>query len=129
MEKELFKNPKNHNQIITNFLRIGSADGNTTRFNYAWTCGINFQGIIPSREKGIAGIAFQQAINSNTFRLSKQIDSISTLKSEYGIELTYQDFVTPWLTLQPDVQYIFNPGATPGIKNALVIGLRAQIYL
>ena len=37
------------------------------------------------------------------------------------MELTYQAQVTPWLSVQPDVQYIFNPsggvlnpnGATP----------------
>jgi porin len=54
---------------------------------------------------------------------------------ESFVELTYQYQVTPWLQLQPDVQYVFNPGAGVAdpnnppqrIKNELVLGLRANI--
>lgn len=55
--------------------------------------------------------------------------------SESFVELTYQYQMTPWLQLQPDVQYVFNPGAgvaNPNdpvhrIKNELVLGLRTNI--
>ena len=51
------------------------------------------------------------------------------------LEMTYQYQVRPWLQLQPDLQYVFNPGgglANPNdaghnIKNELVLGLRANI--
>lgn len=54
---------------------------------------------------------------------------------ETFIEMTYQYQVTPWLQLQPDVQYVFNPGAGVAdpndplqrIKNELVLGVRANI--
>ena len=29
-----------------------------------------------------------------------------------------------WLTLQPDVQYVMNPGTNPAVRNAWVVGLR-----
>ena len=35
--------------------------------------------------------------------------------TETFVELTYQFTVTPWWQLQPDFQYIFNPGG--GIQN------------
>jgi len=51
--------------------------------------------------------------------------------------LTYQYQVAPWWMLQPDVQYVINPGAgLPGpsngnqaapLRNALTMGLRAAI--
>ena len=53
--------------------------------------------------------------------------------TEELIELTYQAQVTPWLQLQPDLQYVINPGAgvqnpddpTRNLSNALVAGVRA----
>jgi porin len=58
-----------------------------------------------------------------------------TQSGETYVEATYQYQVYPWLQLQPDVQYIFNPGggvanpsvAGQNIKNELVLGLRANI--
>jgi porin len=55
--------------------------------------------------------------------------------SEAYVEATYQYQVTPWLQLQPDIQYVFNPGggvANPNspnerIKNELVVGARTNI--
>jgi porin len=44
-----------------------------------------------------------------------------------ALEFTYQSQVTKWLTLQPDRQFIINPGATKDLNNALVIGARAAI--
>lgn len=55
--------------------------------------------------------------------------------SETYVEASYQYQVTPWWQLQPDVQYVFNPGAgianpndpTQQVKNETVIGLRTNI--
>ena len=54
--------------------------------------------------------------------------------NEWMSELTYQYQVKPWFVLQPDIQYIYNPGAgipNPNsltgarIQNELVAGVRA----
>jgi porin len=55
--------------------------------------------------------------------------------SEKYVETTYQYQLRPWWQLQPDIQYVFNPGAgvidpttpTRRIPNELVIGLRTNI--
>jgi porin len=57
--------------------------------------------------------------------------------SETYVEATYQRQLTPWLQIQPDVQFVFNPGggiANPQtgnsrVGNELVAGLRANILL
>ena len=41
---------------------------------------------------------------------------------ELVLELTYKFQITPWWQLQPDFQYIFNPGG--GIANPNVPGRR-----
>jgi porin len=55
--------------------------------------------------------------------------------SETFIEATYQYAYTPWCTLQPDIQYVINPGGgipnpnAPGqtVHNELVLGTRVNI--
>jgi porin len=55
--------------------------------------------------------------------------------SETYVEATYQYQLRPWWQLQPDLQYVFNPGAgiadssdpTHRIRNELVLGLRTNI--
>ena len=42
------------------------------------------------------------------------------------IELTYSTQLTDWLRVQPDVQYVINPGADRSLDNALVIGIRFE---
>jgi porin len=43
------------------------------------------------------------------------------------LEWTYQMALAPWLTLQPDVQYIIQPSGMSDIPNALVIGMQLAI--
>lgn len=54
--------------------------------------------------------------------------------SETFIEVTYQYQVAPWLQLQPDFQYVFNPGGgianaggTARVKDEAVLGVRTNI--
>ena len=55
--------------------------------------------------------------------------------SEKFIELTYQYQVRPWVQVQPDIQYVFRPGAgvssaddaTKRVKDELVVGVRTNI--
>ncbi len=53
---------------------------------------------------------------------------------ETYVEVTYQYAATPWMLVQPDAQYVFNPGAglanpsdTGKIGNELVLGVRTII--
>jgi porin len=56
-------------------------------------------------------------------------------RSETVIEATYQYQVTPWWQIQPDIQYVFNPGSgivnpdnlSQKVKNEAVLGVRTTI--
>lgn len=125
-QKQLYNNS---GKVLTGFLRVGKTDANTERFTYAWSTGINYEGLFPSRSKGIVGLAFQQAVNSKKFRQDQFNESIDIPHSEYGVELLYQDHVAPGIMLQPDLQYILNPssGASKISSHALVIGFRTEL--
>jgi porin len=43
------------------------------------------------------------------------------------IELGYAAQLTPWLVLEPDVQYVIRPGAGGALRNALVLGTQIVI--
>jgi len=47
--------------------------------------------------------------------------------SETDVEFTYQAVLTPWFTIQPDVQVIFNPANSISRDTALVVGTRAVV--
>ena len=83
---------------------------------------------------GYAHVSKQAAaLDQDTAYFSNQFQPVR--HSETFLEATYQYQWRPWFQLQPDLQYVFSPGAgvvdpsTPGqrIKNELVLGLRANI--
>ena len=47
--------------------------------------------------------------------------------SEMVIEATYKAQLTPWWTLQPDLQIIVTPGGERNCANAIVVGLRTAV--
>ncbi|MFZ4761958.1 MAG: carbohydrate porin [Alphaproteobacteria bacterium] len=115
------------NDNITAFARLGFADGDVNQFNYAWSTGIVYKQIFPSREQGQLGVAIHGAHNSSPYKKSQLAAATPVDNSEHGIEVTYSDQLTPWLKIQPDVQYIINPGTTPNVDDALIIGTRLTI--
>ena len=85
---------------------------------YFASVGANYQGLLPSRGKDTAAFAvyyggFSRDLPSQTH--------------EVALEWTYAIAVAPWLTVQPDVQYIVRPNGRPGIPNALVVGVQIAI--
>lgn len=50
-------------------------------------------------------------------------------RAETAIELSYAHRVSDWLTLQPDLQYVVNPGWDRSRDDAFVAGVRVQFTL
>ncbi len=46
--------------------------------------------------------------------------------AETAFEITYSDNVTPFLTVQPDVQMVVNPAGDTGRDPVVVVGLRVR---
>ena len=46
---------------------------------------------------------------------------------EINLELTYFANITSHLSIQPDIQYVINPGLDGSLDNALVFGIRLQL--
>lgn len=50
-------------------------------------------------------------------------------RAETALELTVAKALTPWLSIQPDLQYVIDPGAAPGVEDALAAGLRVTLSI
>jgi porin len=89
--------------------------------------GLTYKGLIPSRDNDTIGIAFDYAQLSGGAQQAAIVSGSVGVGAEMVLEVTYQAQITKWLSMQPDVQFVINPGGNQDLKNALVIGLRTAI--
>jgi len=95
--------------------------------NFYFDTGLSYKGLIPTRDNDTVGVGFGYAQLSNGARSGLAEEGGSPVGAEMVLEFTYQAAITPWLVVQPDVQYIINPGGATDLGNALVVGGRASI--
>lgn len=108
---------------VNGFLRYGMANDELNAFDRYLGAGVVAAGLISSRPDDEFGLALASARTGGPFR--RAVGGADS--RETSIELTYSAQVTNWLRIQPDIQFVVNPGADPGLKNALVIGLRFEL--
>jgi len=75
-------------------------------------------------EKHEIGLAVAHAQLGDPGRLATLAAEGGADRAETTIELTYARKVLPWVTVQPDLQYVINPGWVPSRDDALVVGMR-----
>ena len=126
-EQMIFKeNKKDENDMqgLTLFGQAGISPSNRNDMSKYIGGGLHYIGPIPKRDKDRAGIA----IANGTFasRLNDVGSDYGTRNgSETVLEAFYRIQVSPWFYLQPDVQFIMNPGGA--YQNSVAIGLRSVI--
>ena len=112
---------------VDGFMNLGVANGSVNRFDKTASAGINILGILANRPNDRLGFAFNVAHNGDQYK-QLQTSTGSTPKStEMDYELTYRAVINDWLTFQPDIQYIANPGTDGSRKNSLVFGAHFEI--
>ena len=103
------------------FLQLGLADDTANRIDWYLGAGVTATGVVPGREEDVLGLAVAVAVNGDEFRDRNP----GFERHETAIELTWLMPLTEQFSIQPDVQYILNPGAGPDIDDALQVGFRA----
>jgi len=109
------------------FARAGWSDGRTTPFAGGVQFGVTGQGIVPARPDSQLSIGVASADLSTPYRQANPAGEPALGGSEGMVELTYSDRVLPFLTLQPDVQYVRRPGGLRDADDAVILGLRAIV--
>ncbi len=108
------------------FFRPSLADGNTKQAQYAYEVGMVGSKWVKNRPDSEIGVGLSQAINAEKYQRAAIAAGSFDEHSEFVIEAYYRDKLIPGLSVQPDFQYIINPGSASGVKNAVAFGLRTD---
>ena len=115
-------------QSLDFFLRYGVANPSINQVNRYFGAGLVYSGFMPSSPGDSIGLAIADAHAGKDYRDSVGATGASG-KREVNIELTYRTEIIPRLAIQPDIQYIINPGMVRNLNDALVFGLRMELTL
>lgn len=117
----VFKENKDEedSQGLTFHGQFGYTPGDRSEISHFYSSGLSYQGLIPHRNEDFIGIGFATA------DLSKNLKITENKTVETALEVFYRIQLTPFLAIQPDLQFIFNPYGIE--KNALAIGVRTII--
>lgn len=100
---------------------------NRNAVDFYWNSGVSYKGLIPGRDEDTCGIAFALASPSRGADAALRDEGLAAQAAEMVLETTYQCVLTPWCFVQPDIQYIINPGSTSHLSNAFVLGARFSV--
>ena len=119
--------PHGDDRGLSIFGRLGFADSGINQLSTYAGFGGAYLGLFAGRDEDVLGLAVAHAVNGQSFKKTQILSGAPSDKAETSIELTYRAQLTPWLALQPDAQWIINPGTDPALRDALAIGLRFEI--
>jgi porin len=127
MEKTLYHPGGDADRHLDGFIRFARGNEEVNQFLYSGSVGLAYTGPLESRKEDVAGLTFHGARNGSPYRSAAIAGGSPVETGEWGTELTYSAQVTPWLSVQPDVQYIRDPGTNPLIEEAVIAGLRTKV--
>ena len=106
------------------FLQVGAARKDRNQIaNYIGT-GVYYAGL-PGRADDVFAVGLAQARNSQAYRTVNPGGE----RDETILEINYMMQITPWLIIQPALQYVMDPSMDPTIPNALVASARLKAAL
>jgi porin len=121
-DQYLYQSKENPKEGVGLFGQFGISDGNPNRLYWMAFGGVGGRGLIPGRSRDNWGAGFYYAAPSTD--LKNSLESIKTIRNEYGFEAFYNFSVTPWFVLGADFQ-IIKPSLAD--DTAVFPGLRAVI--
>ena len=126
-ERQLYREKDDPAQGFSVFGRIGLADEKVNPAYLYTGAGLVYTGLIPGRDKDQIGFAVAAVHSGRDFEEAMENQGMRIDSSEITLEFTYLIQVTPWFTIQPDLQYVINPGVDPALNNALALGTRFTV--
>lgn len=107
---------------LSGWARVGIADARINPVARYAGAGLVHAGPFRSRDDDQAGVAIAVAAFGGPYRRA----GASVTPREIILEATYRARVASWLTVQPDVQYVIDPGGRRDAPDALAVGLRVE---
>jgi porin len=140
-DQMIWQDPEEFDRTMNVFLRaMGTPETNRNLIDFSLNVGFTFHEPFLHRDDDTFGVGLGYAhvsnrvagLDTDTANFNGSFNPPRS--SETFIEATYSYAVTPWLQMQPDFQYVFNPGGgvanaagTGAVGNEAVLGLRTNI--
>ena len=138
----VWRDDQDPNRTVAVFGRImGTPLKDRNLIDFSFNGGVVFHSPFRNRPADTFGVGMGYAhVSSQAAQLDRDTARFSGMpmpvrSAETFFELTYQYQLRPWIQIQPDIQYVMNPGAglplpsdpTSRIQNELVVGIRTNI--
>ncbi len=114
---------------LTAFARVGTAAEDANQLDLFMGGGLAYGGPLPCRPDDAVGLGVAHARNGSPYLRAQREAGTPREKSETVVELTYRAQLGDFLVIQPDLQWVQNPGMDPERTHALVFGLRGHLLL
>lgn len=135
-DQAVWRRPGSDDQGLNFFLRLGGAPSDRNLISFYADGGIGFRAPFAFRPDDVVtlGAAYGN-ISADAARADRLAGQPMPVRNyEAVIELSYTAAIVPGWSVQPDLQYLFNPGGnvenpngSGTIPNALVLGLRTTL--
>lgn len=120
--EKVFSREEDTDQGLAGYVRVGVADGRINPIENFAGVGLVYTGPFEGRDQDELGVAVNAAFTGRDYQLSGDFDAHET-----ALELTYSFKLSDNFYLQPDLQYIINPGFDPALEDSFILGLRAVL--
>ena len=135
-DQTVWRRTPGEEQGLSVFMRLGGAPSDRNLVTWYADGGFGFKGLFAERPDDVLTVGVAYGRISNEAALADRLAGPPTpvRNNETLLEVTYNISLVPGWSLQPDLQYVINPGAniakptgTGTIPNALVLGLRTTL--
>lgn len=121
LQQMIYRENAHSDQGLTPWTAITiSPDETINTFPIFISGGLVYKGLVPDRGRDVTAFGFAYGTLS---------DDLENKDYELMLELTHIFQATPWLQIQPDIQWVIHPGGSGEIPNALVIGMQMVVDL
>ena len=104
-----------------------SPQQNISKLPFQVNSGIVYKGLVPARDHDTTMLGFVYGNFSDDYAGTVAATGAGTPSYEIALEAGYRIQVTKFAYIQPNVQWIINPGGTGNIPNALVLGAQMNV--
>lgn len=135
VDQVIYQAPGEDGGNVAVFARVIGSPSDRNQIDTYFDTGIVFTGMLPSRPNDVFGIGVAYTGISDDASAFDRDSGLSVVRShETLLEISYTMEIVPGWNLQPDFQYIWNPGGnvpddtgTRPIKDAVVLGARTTV--
>jgi porin len=131
----------NDPQSLSVFARAMGAPGDRNLIDFSIDAGVNLKAPLPGRDNDTFGVGYGLAkVSSGASGFDRDTNfygggPVPVRSVEQFVEVTYQYQICPWWMVQPDFQYVLDPGAGASNPNAptqklgdeAILGVRTAI--